>query len=949
MASNPYNIEYPLDLPGNAHSPLGMNLMTNVSYASGWGFVDAWKHARAWISQRPGQPWGEGGPLDLDENGWVRSLAVDQYVENVIMDSHGHYPAGRYTVLYDGEGTMIWRQDARVVSEAPGRMELEVSPSTTGMWVRITETDPGNHIRNIRVIMPGFEDTFERQPFHPLFLELLKGYKVLRYMNWLRVNDLPASRWNERTTPQSAHQENGVAPEYIVALSNILGADAWINIPHAADDEFVEQTARLLGDGLNPQLKIYVEYSNEVWNGQFVQAGYAAEQGLALNLSSEWGEAQQRFYAQRTVEIFEIFQSVFGSIDRLVRVIAWQSVGVERTRQMLLWNNAYEQADALAIAPYIGGELGLAETQEEIAGLTVDQILDRLQADTPFVMANVKQHVVQATELGLDLIAYEGGQHLAGVGEAQNNEILTEKFMAANRHPRMQQIYLEYLTRWRQAGGKTFCIYRNMGTYGRSGSWGILEHYGQDPLLVPKYRAVKQFNETVGRWWEQPAELPPAEGECLIDFNAEALATDGIFNRALEEVTTEEIVTGSRAAFTTEAGSPFFSTGDYYQGHFYGGYGSDFTPHPQPEAPVLQLRSNDEGYAPNRFHVRIGGDRDTPSNQTALFLWKAEDFLGEAQPYSLGRLSVELGELGTHLAQLRFVVRNGVEYFISEYAACTAGLHTLDGLNNSPLPDHRWASFHPVPDDFGIPENIVTFEPVVFDDVREVGFVFCGRKHGYHHNFQFIRFHAHAEAGEDLRVTITRAPGQSWLANTTPIIFNVVFNKPVAGFTAGDLVLSGTARNTECAVSEIAPYDLTTYRLEVSGMISKGSVIVSVPAGAATIAGMPNRPSISSDNYVYYSGSTESVHETRELIGLVKNGRMHILRPPEMAGRDVRLTRMGMQVSATPEMEMIDLSEYENRAVMVRGNESGDWIYDAELIETSGPILSAVVREVMAE
>ena len=90
MASDPYNIEYPRDLPSNAHSPLGMNLMKNVSYASCCAFVDGWKHARQWISQKPGMGWGEGGPLDLDENGWVRSLAVDQYAENVIMDSHGH-------------------------------------------------------------------------------------------------------------------------------------------------------------------------------------------------------------------------------------------------------------------------------------------------------------------------------------------------------------------------------------------------------------------------------------------------------------------------------------------------------------------------------------------------------------------------------------------------------------------------------------------------------------------------------------------------------------------------------------------------------------------------------------------------------------------------------------------------------------------------------------------
>jgi len=47
--------------------------------------LGGWKHARQWISQKLGMGWSEGGPLELDENGWGGSLAVDQYVENVIM------------------------------------------------------------------------------------------------------------------------------------------------------------------------------------------------------------------------------------------------------------------------------------------------------------------------------------------------------------------------------------------------------------------------------------------------------------------------------------------------------------------------------------------------------------------------------------------------------------------------------------------------------------------------------------------------------------------------------------------------------------------------------------------------------------------------------------------------------------------------------------------------
>jgi hypothetical protein len=137
MASDPYNIEYPQDLSGNAHSPLGMNLMKNVSYASGWAFVDGWKPARQWISQKPGMGWGEGGPLDLDENGWVRSLLEGQIARTLLLlDLSGHYPAGRYIVLYDGQGTIEYRGAAQkdIAASRQRRDVIEVDPFREGCY-----------------------------------------------------------------------------------------------------------------------------------------------------------------------------------------------------------------------------------------------------------------------------------------------------------------------------------------------------------------------------------------------------------------------------------------------------------------------------------------------------------------------------------------------------------------------------------------------------------------------------------------------------------------------------------------------------------------------------------------------------------------------------------------------------------------------------------------------
>jgi hypothetical protein len=55
-------------------------------------------------------------------------------------------------------------------------------------------------------------------------------------------------------------------------------------MPHQASDEYVRQFALLVKEKLDPSLKVYIEYSNEVWNGIFAQHRYAEEQGKKIGL-----------------------------------------------------------------------------------------------------------------------------------------------------------------------------------------------------------------------------------------------------------------------------------------------------------------------------------------------------------------------------------------------------------------------------------------------------------------------------------------------------------------------------------------------------------------------------------------------------------------------------------------------------------------------------------------
>jgi hypothetical protein len=53
--------------------------------------------------------------------------------------------------------------------------------------VTIARTNPANPLRNVRVIMPGFEATDAASPFHPALLNWLRGFSVLRFMDWMQA------------------------------------------------------------------------------------------------------------------------------------------------------------------------------------------------------------------------------------------------------------------------------------------------------------------------------------------------------------------------------------------------------------------------------------------------------------------------------------------------------------------------------------------------------------------------------------------------------------------------------------------------------------------------------------------------------------------------------------------------------------------------------------------
>jgi hypothetical protein len=107
-------------------------------------------------------------------------------------------------------------------------------------------------------------------------------------------------------------------------------------------------------------------------------------------------------------------------------------------------------------------------------------------------------------------------------------------------------------------------------------------------------------------------------------------------------------------------------------------------------------------------------------------------------------------------------------------------------------------------------------------------------------------------------VTINQATDQADPASGSPVYFTVTFSEPVIGFTASDVVVTGTAFGNPAATPTVSVTQVddagAVYRVAVNGIKCSGTVIATIPADAAQdLAVTPNKntASTSTDNAVY--------------------------------------------------------------------------------------------------
>ncbi|MCC0178518.1 cadherin-like domain-containing protein [Waterburya agarophytonicola K14] len=548
-------------LPASEPIPLGTNLHRLADWSPQFPFLNAFESARQWIPQSWGvipkeegvgfqYVWdtGEFADIDLDADGWVKTLPAPEdepeysSVTTVMFRNVGDYPGGKYVVLYEGEGTIEYGLDAVKDKSAstPGRDVIDVSPSAAGILLRITETDPdetGEYLRDIQVIPEEYEYA-QDQIFNPQFLETNQHFNTLRFMDWMATNHSTQGEWSDRPTPDSSIFSGEIASiEAMVELANRTDTDPWFTMPHMATDEYVTNFAQYVKDNLDPELKVYVEYSNEVWNNDFAQGWWIENQGKEEFVDSTIGDFGKRmdWFGKRTTEITQMWDEVYGEDkERVIGVIGAQAANNWTARRPLAysWTDtplSHEEygIDAIAIAPYFGSYIGQPKYEAELESWidSEDEDSENLALDNLFVEINeggaldyappqgalqqaytwTEGYAVLADSHGLDLLTYESGQHLNGSRGVEENEAIGDLFIAANRDPRMGQIYQEYFTTLNELGVDLSLNYTDVSRYNKYGSWGLLENIGQTDS--PKYNAIKNASTKVTN------DLPPELGK----------------------------------------------------------------------------------------------------------------------------------------------------------------------------------------------------------------------------------------------------------------------------------------------------------------------------------------------------------------------------------------------------------------------------------------------------
>ncbi len=289
------------------------------------------------------------------------------------------------------------------------------------LTMQVTNINPSNPMDNFHLMMPGYGNGTTAEPMYtPAFIQSLKPFSDIRFMNWEETNDSTLSNWQDRVQPgHLPHRQTGGVPyEDMIELCNETQKDMWINIPAEATPQFVQSLAQLIAADLDPNLNVYVEYGNEDWNSSFSAYGQIAAAARPTR-SSNQSLGQYQLVAQQSRLLAGDRRPGLRRRPsaRAARGCGRSWAARPRGRQFQQYGLAFIQQEfgppsqyiyATAVAPYFG-DAGTDHLQPTLTTLFADMEQRPQQRQSS---PTIKADAAVAEQYGVPLVAYEGGQSL---------------------------------------------------------------------------------------------------------------------------------------------------------------------------------------------------------------------------------------------------------------------------------------------------------------------------------------------------------------------------------------------------------------------------------------------------------------------------------------------------------------------------------------------------------
>ncbi len=517
-----------------AATPLGIEVRLDEVDGRSRVFVDLARTAE-WSAPR------------ADDAGWPASDARATFFNLRAATVPPDY-SGTYRLSFTGQAAVSGAQVENLAYDetantttadvvvAPGAVDLALNFTATRRTPD-AETDTG--IANVRLIRPGYAPG-STAVFTSDFLRALAPFAVLSYKYLLSDSNIDrqplypdTAEWDGRRLAADATQQpsggrtkNAPAWEYLVLLANLTGKDIWINIPVSASDGYVAELARLLRRTLRPELKVYVELSQSLYNGPGAGYQYAA---AAVNAApddpqlneppaGDREEMIRRWHARRLVQAGRLFEQVYGeaAMNATVRMVLrwWRERGAPPidNDDILQWVERHFGPPGRLFYGISAYHMFYESTRP---GSDASAIVESFRAAADNGFQNSLRPVLEnvAAPRGLKLLVFSGGPNLMAPSPRQAEAFRSEAMGEAIEHVLRDK--------WFASGGDVYAFWGLAGGYER-----VLDDVRS--LDTPYYGAIRRV---------APAGTGPS-----IDADGVGISPNGVAVIRGQNFTTREVV-----------------------------------------------------------------------------------------------------------------------------------------------------------------------------------------------------------------------------------------------------------------------------------------------------------------------------------------------------------------------------------------------------------------------